>query len=70
MLAAGTGIAPMAQIARFVLESTAVTSSKTHLRLLYACRSREEVLLGTELDEWSKVAEFSVRYFLSKVSPS
>ncbi|OWF43058.1 NADH-cytochrome b5 reductase-like [Mizuhopecten yessoensis] len=63
MLAAGSGIAPMAQVIQGVLDNE---DDDTRIRLLYACNSYSEILLKSCLDEWTQFWNFSVLYVLSQ----
>lgn len=62
MLACGTGIAPMIQIIRVVLENE---DDFTKLKLLYASRTQHNILLKNLIDEFSDYWNFSVSHFLS-----
>lgn len=48
MIAGGTGIAPMFQVARHLLRNP---NNKTEISLIYASKTRKDVLLGNELIE-------------------
>ncbi|XP_041358225.1 NADH-cytochrome b5 reductase-like [Gigantopelta aegis] len=63
MLAAGTGIAPMAQVIQTVLSNP---DDETILRLVYACRTYRDIHLKQRLNEWAGYWNFSVLYALSK----
>jgi cytochrome-b5 reductase len=52
MIAGGTGIAPMYQLVRTIVDNPADT--KTRLSLVYSSKSRKDMLLGTELCEMQK----------------
>lgn len=64
MLAAGTGITPLYQVARSIVDNEA---DETFIRLVYACRTAKEVLLKEELDHLSEFWNFTVLYVLSQV---
>ncbi len=66
MLAAGTGIAPMIQIVQRVLKDE---EEETRIRLLFSCKTYENILLKDRLDDYSRNWNFSVKYFLSQVNP-
>ncbi|XP_069126217.1 LOW QUALITY PROTEIN: NADH-cytochrome b5 reductase-like [Argopecten irradians] len=63
MLAAGSGIAPMAQVIQGILNNE---EDDTRIRLLYACRSYSDILMKSQLDEWAEFWNFSVLYVLSQ----
>ncbi|XP_013391420.1 NADH-cytochrome b5 reductase-like [Lingula anatina] len=63
MLAAGTGIAPMTQVIRVILENE---DDETLISLVYACRTYEDILMKEQLDQWSGYWNFSVQYVLSQ----
>lgn len=65
MLACGTGIAPMIQIIRTVVEND---EENTFLHLVYGCRSQDDVLMKKELDKFSSYWNFTVLYALSKTT--
>lgn len=64
MLAGGTGITPMFQVARAILENP---SDKTKVHLIYANVTYEDILLKEELDSFAKdfSDQFSVYYVLN-----
>ena len=64
MLAAGTGIAPMAQVAGSILNDE---DDETVVRLVYACRRYSDILLKPRMDAWCDFWNFSVVYMLSQV---
>ena len=64
LLAAGTGIAPMSQIIQGILGNE---EDDTMIQLLYACRSYDEILMKSELNEWSSFWNFSATFVLSQV---
>lgn len=51
MLAGGTGITPIYQVAQAVLKDP---EDETEMFLVYANRTENDILLKDELDEWSK----------------
>ena len=65
LIAGGTGITPMYQIIRAVL---ADPEDRTQLRLLYASKSRGDVLLGEELEALAArhPEQLQVRYLLER----
>lgn len=63
MLAAGTGIAPMINIARAI---TADESDITSLRLMYANRTYEDILLRPELKELAQSWNFTYKMYFSQ----
>ncbi|XP_061175045.1 NADH-cytochrome b5 reductase-like [Saccostrea echinata] len=63
LLAAGTGIAPMSQVIQCILGNE---EDDTLIQLFYACKSYEEILMKSELNEWSSFWNFSVTYVLSQ----
>lgn len=66
LLACGTGIAPMIQVIRAILENE---EEDTFIRLVYACRTQHDIMLKRELlDDWTSHWNFSVLYALSKAS--
>ncbi|GAA5979103.1 hypothetical protein JCM11641_004974 [Rhodosporidiobolus odoratus] len=64
MIAGGTGITPMLQIIRAALKNTKDT---THLSLIYANVSEEDILLKSQLDELAAAhpKRFSIYYVLN-----
>ena len=61
MVAGGTGIAPMYQV---ILEMLSNPRDKTEIRLIYASRTEEDIILRTELDALATVyPNFKVRFF-------
>jgi len=65
MLACGTGIAPMIQISRAVVENE---DEETIIRCLYACRTQHQILLKQELNQFAEFWNFTVLYVLSRSS--
>jgi len=64
MVAGGTGITPMYQVIKEVLQNP---SDKTRLRLIYANVSEHDILLRKELDDLAaKHDNFKVHYVLDK----
>ncbi|KAM7260094.1 hypothetical protein ACFE04_015835 [Oxalis oulophora] len=65
MLAGGTGIAPMFQVARAILENA---SDKTNINLIYANVTYEDILLKEELDNLASTfpKRFSLFYVLNQ----
>ena len=61
MIAGGTGITPMYQLASSILKS----DQNTQITLLYANKSKNDILLKSELDELaSKFPKFTIKYTL------
>lgn len=68
MIAQGTGIAPMYQVAQFILSRP---KNQTEIQLLYSNREKADVLLGTNLNEMQRnYPNFSVYFTLSKATSS
>jgi cytochrome-b5 reductase len=66
MVAGGTGITPMYQL---ILEILANPRDRTEIRLVYGCRSEEDIILRDELDALAAAyPNFKVVYTLSKPS--
>lgn len=65
LLAAGTGIAPMSQIIQGILGNE---EDETMIQMFYACKSYNQILMKTELNDWSSFWNFSVTYVLSQVN--
>lgn len=65
LLTAGTGIAPMSQIIQGILGNE---EDDTMIQMFYACKSYNQILMKTELDDWSSFWNFSVKYVLSQVN--
>lgn len=63
MLCVGTGIAPMAQVIQTVLNNE---EDETVISLLYGCRTYSDILLKSQLDDWSRYWNFSCTYYLSQ----
>jgi len=65
MVAGGTGITPMVQLLRAILENP---RDRTEVRLVYASKSPEDVILKAELDALALThPNFKVLYTVSKV---
>jgi len=67
MLCAGTGVAPMFQVAREVLRTS---KNKTEINMIYASRRKEDVLLGNELNELMEQYPLFSPYFVLSKPPS
>ncbi|CUE83903.1 NADH-cytochrome b5 reductase, putative [Bodo saltans] len=67
MIAGGTGIAPMFQVAREILRTPKNT---TEISLIYANRRKEDVLLGNELNELTELYPLFSPYFVLSKPPS
>ena len=63
MLACGTGITPMYQIMRHILDNE---EDETRLVLLYSLSRAKDILLKKELDEFSNYWNVRIVYFLTK----
>ena len=64
MLTAGTGIAPMVQVLRQVLENE---EEETLVHLVYCCRTYKDLLLKPLLDQWAGYWNFTATLALSQV---
>lgn len=64
MIAGGTGITPVMQIAAEILRNP---SDATQMSLVFACRVEEDLLMRSTLDEWAAKFpdKFKVHYILS-----
>lgn len=69
MVAGGTGITPVMQIAAEVLRHP---EDKTQISLVFACREENDLLMRSTLDQWAKVFpdKFKVYYILSDAWPT
>ena len=67
MLCCGTGIAPMIQVIRAIVERE---DEETFLHLVHGCRTQDNILLKTELDHLSSYWNFTVLYALSRTTRS
>ena len=69
MVAGGTGITPVMQIAAEVLRHP---EDKTQISLVFACREENDLLMRSTLDQWAKVFpdKFKVHYILSDAWPT
>lgn len=68
MIAGGTGITPMFQFVQGVLENSKV--DKTRLSLVYSNKSRNDLLLATELSEFQKAYnQFHLYMMLTQSTP-
>ena len=63
MLAAGTGIAPMLQIIRKVLDNE---NDETRLLLIYSCKRSCDILMKGLLDEFKSFWNFQVIYCITR----
>lgn len=68
MIAGGTGITPVMQIAAEILRHP---EDKTQISLVFACREENDLLMRSTLDQWAKVFpdKFKVHYILSDSWP-
>ena len=64
MLAAGTGIAPMAQLIQAILNNE---DEEGKIRLLYSCKTHSDILMHQEILEWQHFWNFSAMFILSQV---
>jgi NAD(P)H-flavin reductase len=64
MVAVGTGITPVMQVAAEILRNL---SDLTKMSLIFACREENDLLLRSTLDEWAMTfpSKFQVHYILS-----
>lgn len=62
MLGCGTGIAPLVQMARCIVDNEA---DNTFVHLLYCCRTQHDILMKDELDRLASFWNFTVLYALS-----
>ena len=67
MIAGGSGITPMYQIIKAVIDSPA---DSTKLHLLYANVSIQDILLKNELDEMASTGELNLSYTVDKIKPT
>lgn len=69
MIAGGTGITPVMQIAAEILRHP---EDKTQISLVFACREENDLLMRSTLDQWAKVFpdKFKVHYILSDGWPA
>ena len=67
MLACGTGIAPMIQLAQGMVENE---EEDTFVRCLYGCRTQHQIILKKELDYFATFWNFTILYALSHSSPN
>lgn len=63
MLACGTGIAPMVQVARAIVKNE---DDNTFIHCIYACKTQHDILLKQELDHFRTFWNFTITYALSK----
>ena len=64
LLAAGTGIAPMLQVIKEVVDNE---KDETFIKLFYSCRKAADILMKHQLDEYKQFWNFQLVYFLTKV---
>lgn len=64
LLGAGTGIAPMMNISRLIVEND---DDITSIKLLYACRTYEDIILRPELKQLAQHWNFTYRTYISQV---
>ena len=65
MLACGTGIAPMIQVIRTIIENEA---DDTFIHLIYSSSTQYNILLKKELDKYTSYWNFRALYILSRSS--
>ena len=63
MLAAGTGIAPMIQVIKYVLDDE---KSDTRIHLLYSCQTDSDILLKSKIKQFAEYWNFKVTYFITR----
>lgn len=63
MLACGTGLAPMMQVIRAIVEND---DENTFVHLLYSTRNQHTVLMKHQLDMYASYWNFTVHYALSQ----
>ena len=63
LLACGTGITPMLQVIREVVENE---DEETFIHLVYGCQTQDDILLKKELDHYATFWNFTVLYALSR----
>ncbi|KAL5017619.1 hypothetical protein ScPMuIL_007208 [Solemya velum] len=66
LLAAGTGITPISQMIRCVLDNE---SDDTRLHLIYCCKLYTDILMKSEINNWARFWNFSVLFALSQEDP-
>lgn len=65
LLACGTGIAPMVQLIRTVVENE---KENTFVHLVYSCRTQHDILMKTELEHFALFWNFTALYVLTRSS--
>eukprot|EP00731_Ephydatia_muelleri_P015540 Em0008g1260a len=65
MLGCGTGIAPLVQLARSIVDNE---NDITFVHMLYCCRTQHDILMKEELDRLASFWNFTVLYALSASS--
>ncbi len=65
MLACGTGIAPIIQVTKHILENE---NDYTQVYLLYSLKTQDDILLSDILDTFKDYWNFKVIYVLSRAS--
>jgi len=68
MIAGGSGISPIMQIAAHILRRL---EDNTEMTLIYACRQESDIMLRSALDQWQNIFfnKFRVHYILSDSWP-
>jgi len=62
LIAAGTGITPLYQLAKSILDNQ---EDETRVQLLFCCKNYREIALHDDIHSMQSYWNFSVRYFLS-----
>ena len=65
MLAAGTGIAPMLQVIKVIIDNE---DDETFIKLFYSCKTASDILMKQRIDEYKQFWNFQAIYFLTQVS--
>lgn len=63
MIAAGTGIAPMLQVIKFITDDE---ECDIRIHLLYSCQSTSQILLKNELKNFAGFWNFKLTYFITR----
>lgn len=64
MLAAGTGLAPMLQVIKAIIDNE---QDETAVKLFYTCERAKDILMRDLLDQYKQFWNFKVTFFLTKV---
>ena len=65
MLACGTGIAPMIQVIRAVVENE---DDDTIIHLVYGCQTQDDILMKKDLNNFTSYWNFTTLYALSRTT--